>query len=153
MIQSNQQLYDPIRKQWVADEPEERVRQGLIRLMTEQLGYPAELLVAEKALKQLPHVAMSGENPPNRRLDLLCMARGIHPTEVLFPLLLVECKAVPLTQETERQVIGYNRFVQAPFLTIVNQTQLKTGAWDPTESAYVFQRGLPRYEELIARLT
>ena len=148
--QANGKLFDSIRNRWVADEPEERVRQGLIRWMIEELGYPKELLVVEKALDQLPHLETYGEKIPDRRVDLLCFASGIHPDHSLYPLLMIECKAVPLTEAVKRQVIGYNRYVQAPFVAIVNQFEMQTGFWTEADQKYQFTAGLPTYNDLRA---
>src|SRR5579863_8219661 len=111
-------IFDEIRQIWVRATPEERVRQRWIRRMTGELGYPRELLVVEKAMSELPHLAL-GE-VPDRRLDILCYGKGIHPDYSLFPLLLLECKEGPLTTSAVNQVIGYNYYVKARGVAVVN---------------------------------
>jgi hypothetical protein len=140
-----------VRGEWVEALPEERVRQALIRLMTEQLGYPRELLVIERALHQFPHLALqSTRSLPRRRADLVCYGKGIHPDFPLYPLLLVECKAVPLTSKAIQQLTGYNHYLRAPFVALCNANEVKSGYFDPIRKGYVFVDKLPSYRELLA---
>jgi hypothetical protein len=141
-------VYCTIRKEWVALLPEEEVRQRLIKLMVEQLGYPISLLVVEKSLKQMPHLSRGERKLPERRADLLCYAPGIHKEHALYPLLLIECKAVKLTSKVISQVLGYNIYLQACFVAIANQEEIKTGWFDPATKQYRFAQGLPAYEVL-----
>ncbi len=139
----SKELYDPIRKLWVAAEPEEYVRQALIKRMVSTLGYPESRIGVEKALGQLPHLTDKGALP-DRRLDLICYA------EDFSPLLLVECKAVALTDKVMQQLIGYNNYVAAPFIAAVNKEQIKMGWWDFSSKSYQFIDWLPTYRELIS---
>jgi hypothetical protein len=139
-----------VRGEWVEALPEERVRQGLIRLMTEQLGYPSELLMIERALHQFPHLAHEPTSSfPRRRADLVCYGKGIHPDFPLYPLLLIECKAVPLTSKAIQQLTGYNHYLKAPFVALCNASEIKTGYFDATRKGYVFIDRLPFYRELL----
>ena len=102
---------------------EEDVRQELFREMTERLGYPASLIVLEKEISGLPHTGGRGRG---RRLDLICMAPGIHPRFSLYPLLIIECKRDGLDGRALRQAMGYNAIVQAPFVCLANREERKT---------------------------
>ena len=134
-------LWDPIRSKWVRATPEEHVRQALIQKMIGPLGFPKGWIAVEKDLASLPHVAPL--TLPNRRLDLLCYKQG------MTPLLLAECKAVDLNEDAERQLLGYNAFVKAPFLCLVNTTQTHT-FW--LESGHVTSVPfLPSYAQLVAQ--
>ncbi len=113
-------LFCPIRKVWVASLPEERVRQALIQEMTLRLGYPLENFALEKSLNQLPHLK-GNAHLPKRRTDLIVFGKGLHSHYPLYPLLLVECKSIPLTSKTLRQIVGYNQFAGAYFIAAVNQ--------------------------------
>ncbi len=144
-------IYDPIRKMEVAAEPEELVRQALIKRMINDLGFPLSLLAVEKALIQVPHLA-GRTGIPDRRVDLLCFAKGIHPDHNLYPLLLVECKATPLTDAVIQQVTGYNTYVGAPYVAVVNQKEIRMGSWDRITNAYSFIDWLPSYEHLKSSL-
>ncbi len=139
------EVYDPFRKSWVAATPEEIVRQQLLHRMTSKLGYPLELLVIERELSQMPHL-QNIENLPKRRIDLACfMKQG----DQLLPLLMIECKAVPLTNQVKEQVIGYNHYMRAPYVGIANQKDVLTGSFNSQTQEYQFYKQLPPYESLV----
>lgn len=129
--------------------PEELVRQGVIRHMIQQLGYPASLIVVEKELSALPHLALSPTKLPLRRADILCFAKGIHPEHALYPLLLIECKATPITSRVWSQVIGYNHFIGAYFISVANGAHIRTGWVDSATGDYQHVNFLPSYTELL----
>lgn len=133
-----------IRKVAVAATPEEVVRQRLLFTMVHKLGFPESLIAVEKSLEQLPHI----KKAPLRRVDLLCFADGIHPAYPLYPLLLVECKAVKLTDKVLSQICGYNYYVKAPFVAAANQEEVRLGSLDPKTGGYRFISGLPSFQEL-----
>lgn len=144
-------LYDPLRQSWVSATPEECVRQKVLHHLREELGYPSSLLVVEKSLQQLPHLIQK-EGLPERRLDILCYGKGIHPLYDLYPLLMIECKASTLNENAMQQVIGYNHYVQSYFLAVASPTEVKTGWWDREQQQYIFHEGLYSYEELLRSL-
>jgi len=148
LSQGINQLYCPVRCEWVAALPEEIVRQKLVHHMVERLGFSRASLAVEVALKQIPH--LKGNKVPDRRADILCFGKNIHPKFQLYPLLLVECKAVKLTSKVLQQVIGYNHFVQSYFITVANDDEIRTGWYDANKGDYTFVSGLPPYSELIA---
>lgn len=146
-------LYCPIRKEWVAALPEEHVRQGVLRHMLDEKGFPAALVAVEKSLRQMPHIsAREIVGMPDRRADVVCFAKGIHPDCDLYPLLIVECKAVKLSDRVVNQVSGYNHFVRACFIAIVNATEIRTGWYDRQKGSYAFVNYMPSYEELISSI-
>lgn len=148
-----EQLFCAIRKTWVAALPEEIVRQRLISHMVRDLSFPLPYLAVEQGLAQLPHMALKDLKAiPNRRVDLLCYGKEIHPQYPLYPLLVVECKAVPLTSKVLNQVAGYNHFLQAYFIAVANETEMRTGWYDVKKSSYQFVNGLPSYTALLASL-
>lgn len=136
-----------IRKEPVAATPEEVVRQQLIAAMVHQLEYPESCIAVEKSLHQLPHVKF--EKAPLRRIDLLCFAKDIHPEHSLYPLLLVECKAVALTSKVLSQVCGYNAYVKAYFVAVANSNEVRFGWFDRQKQEYCFRDGLPGYPVLM----
>ena len=144
-------LFCPIRKKWVAALPEEKIRQALIDEMIHRLNYPTGSLALEKALHQLPHLC---DHPslPKRRSDLIVLTKNIHPHYPFYPLLLVEFKAIPLSQNVLRQIIGYNQFVKAYFIAVVNQTESCTGWYDRRLKDYRFQNEFFSYDRLLAQL-
>lgn len=134
--------YCLIRRCLVAKTPEEQIRQSLLGVMIEKLGFPRSLIAVEKSLDQLPHLKHGAAPLPNRRADVLCFGKEIHPEYPLFPLLLIECKQERIDQAAIDQVRGYNAFVGAPFLALAD----KQGVFFLGEE---LKRGLPKYQELL----
>ncbi|MEI6531687.1 MAG: type I restriction enzyme HsdR N-terminal domain-containing protein [Chlamydiota bacterium] len=106
-------IFDPYRGRLVVETPEEIVRQSCLKLMVEELGYPSSLIAVEKSLKEL----LKTSKPPLRRADILVFSLSGEP------LLLIECKAVPLTLAMQRQVRGYNYYIKAPFIALINDKE------------------------------
>lgn len=128
-------LYDPVRKKWVADTPEERVRQALLGRMVETLGYPLSLLAVEKELSSLEESAPSG-----RRADIVCF----YPEkETLLPLLIVECKAAALDERAKNQALGYNFSLCAPFFSLAGPSEVWT-FWNGGSAPF-----LPYFREMV----
>lgn len=100
-------MRDPVRKKQVADTPEERVRQAILRMLTEQQGIPGSLMAVEKA------ISVQGEI---RRPDVVVHDRDGQPWMV------IECKApsVSVSQRTLDQAANYNRVLKAPFVLVTN---------------------------------
>lgn len=117
--------------------------------MIDHLGFLPHTILIEKGLHQLPHIDSLTPNLPDRRFDLLVLEAGIHPHHPLFPLLLIECKAVKINAKERRQLEGYNHYLQAPFICLVNQVEILTGQYDVEKGSYHFERGLPTREELL----
>ena len=110
-------LYDPIRKKQVADTPEERVRQALLFQMIGPLGFPKSLLAVEKRLDRF----FPGEL--SRRADIVAF---IKSGDELKPLLLIECKAEEIDEETYMQAAGYNSLLAAPFICLAHAGGIRT---------------------------
>lgn len=140
------QLYCLIRKNWVAASPEEFVRQETLHHLLQHCGFPSSCIVVEKDLKSMPHLSTRGKLP-ERRADIICYAK--IKNEGLHPLLLIECKAMPLSSRELQQVIGYNHLLKASFIALVNQKEKKLGWFDPELSNYKFVNYFPTFSELL----
>lgn len=127
-----------IRKIPVATTPEEEVRQALLRHMVFQAGYPPELISVEASLSSFSLKA------PDRRADIL-----VFTPSTLRPLMLIECKAVPLNAEALRQAMGYNHFIGAPWIVLSNGTITKTGFYYEKEG-WVFNEGMPSFQQILS---
>lgn len=116
-----------VRQKLVTATPEEGVRQRFISYLLDR-GFPLSRIAVELSLKEMPHLQTA---PPDldRRADILCY------TKEGSPLLLVECKACLIGQQAKLQLIGYNCFVGAFFLALVNNKELilMTKEGDPVE--------------------
>ena len=142
-------LYDPIRHCELPSFPEEKVRQKLIKKMIGELKFPKSLIAVEKDLKSLPHLLNVHFSSNKRRADIICFAKGINDQYELFPLLLIECKAIKLTQKAIDQVLGYNHFVKAYFTCIANDKEIKTYWFDFKKKKYEYVDFLPSYDQLM----
>lgn len=125
------------------DLPEERIRKALLAFMQEELFYPKEMISVERSLSSFPH--LKGKKVPNRRFDI-----AVFGGKEISPLLIIECKAVPLNQKAFDQVIGYNHLVQAPFLALCNGEKILTLIKEGNE--YRIEKGLPKYQALLKSL-
>ncbi len=146
--QNKQLLFDPIRRRWIKSTPEEEVRQRCVRKLIDQLGFPMACLVVEKTLKELPHLARM--EVPHRRVDILCLAPRLHPEYPLFPLLMIECKEDAFDRRAMEQVLGYNFFVRAPYVAVVNKTEEQVAAWSTLDGQYRFFTQLPPYQAILS---
>ena|SRR5579872_4713276 len=144
---NNQKIFDEFRSIWVAATPEELIRQTLLKMLSEKLGFPKELIAVEKELSQLPHLAES--DVPPRRLDILCYGKNIHPNHSLYPLLLIECKRGNLDGSAQEQLLGYNYYVQASFVAIAAKNGILFAY--PSEKGGVsqFLSFIPSYQQLL----
>ncbi|MFK8054667.1 MAG: type I restriction enzyme HsdR N-terminal domain-containing protein [Saprospiraceae bacterium] len=96
-------LWCAVRKTWLAAQPEEYVRQGLILFLVE-LDYPINLMQVERKV-----------GSTNDRLDLLVLDRNHDP------FVLIEVKAPGLKlQPAVEQLARYNRHWKAPFTLAIN---------------------------------
>jgi hypothetical protein len=100
------QVFDVLRKKFVALTPEEWVRQHTVHFLI-SLGYPATLMAIETGVKF---------NQLSKRTDLLVYSHAAQP------FLLVECKApsVAISDATLRQAGVYNSVLKAHYLLITN---------------------------------
>ncbi len=144
---NNQKIFDEFRSIWVAATPEELIRQTLLKMLSEKLGFPKELIAVEKELSQLPHLAE--KNVPPRRLDILCYGKEIHPDYPLYPLLLIECKRGNLDNDAEEQLLGYNFYVQAHFVAIAAKNGVLFGYAPQKGGVNQFLTFIPSYQQLL----
>lgn len=126
--QGRDQLFDPLRKQWVILTPEEWVRQNFIQYLVQTLSYPPSLIALEKQLKL-------GEL--SKRFDILVYDRTHQPW------MMVECKAQtePLTEGVLQQLLRYHLSIPVPFLVITNGDY--TRAWGKNKGELVELEQLP----------
>ena len=146
MVEEKKQFYCILRKIWVKATPEENVRQLILLHLIVDLKFPKEAFVVEKELKQLPHLCNTNLSAlPQRRADILCYSKK---NEEMCPLLLIECKAVLINEKELLQTIGYNHYVKARFITLVNAKEKKFGWYDVKLKEHQFIDFIPSYEQL-----
>ncbi len=150
-ISLNKHLFDPIRKLWVKKTKEEEIRQDLLKKMVEEWGFPLSLLGVEKELASLPHLQiLPSAEIPKRRVDIIAFARHLHPQYPLYPLLIIECKAIKLSRRFLDQVVGYNHRIGAPFLAAANGEQFLLGSFEEEKGRFHFEERYATYQELLA---
>ncbi len=128
-------VFDPIRKKKVVLTPEESVRQQLIRLLSEDLGYPVNLMSCEYSITI---------NGLKYRGDLVLLNRECKP------LLLAECKApsVKITRTTFEQILRYNMALNVKYLLLTNGINTYFAAFNSEVNKYQYLTEIPSYNEL-----
>jgi hypothetical protein len=153
-FQQKKQLFDVIRRKWIADTPEERVRQELLCRLTNELGYPAGQISIERRAQ--PN---SGHQTTARRLaQQAATANPLGRYDALLrttegkPLLLIECKApgIALDQSVFDQAAVYNYALNVPFLLLCNGPDFLMVQIDHSSGRYVFAPEIPSYPTLLA---
>lgn len=100
-------IYDPLRRKWVACTPEEEVRQRVIAWLRDEAGIPEGLMESEYDFIY---------NRRHYRADILAFDRRLQPH------LLVECKApaVKIDEKVISQVVRYTRVLAVQFIIVTN---------------------------------
>jgi len=130
------EVFDPIRKKYVALTPEEEVRQlTMHHLVTEKL-MPPGLMAVEHSFKL---------NGLSKRTDLTVFAPDASP------LMIVECKAkhVQLNQGVFDQIVRYNMSLQVKFLLVTNGLSIFFLEVNPLTSEIRFLDNIPTYSQLL----
>ncbi len=109
-LNGNTQIFDIIRKKYIALTPEEWVRQHVIQFIIEEKQVGVGLIAVEKSLKF---------NGLSKRFDIVVSNNNAEP------ILLVECKApnIALTQATVQQAGIYLKTIKAKFVMLTNGLQ------------------------------
>lgn len=126
------EIYDPLRRQWVALSPEEWVRQHFTAFLINTMKFPAGLMANEVGLKL---------NNTLRRMDTIIYDKNLKPW------MIVEYKApsVVLTQAVFDQIARYNSVIKAPYLVVSNGLKHFCCIYD--NNGYSFLHALPAYPE------
>lgn len=129
------QIYDFLRRRWVALTPEEWVRQHFVHYLVEEKGYPKGLLGNEIELR-------IGEK--RLRCDSLLYNRDMRP------LMILEYKApdVEVTQKVFDQISAYNMLLRVDYLVVSNGIRHFCCRMDYEKREYSFLRDIPEYERL-----
>ena len=139
--QGHLQIFDPLRKRWVACTPEERVRQHFVHYLINILQYPAGRIGNEVGITL---------NNTARRCDTL-----IYDDSAL-PLAIVEYKApeVSITRTVFDQILRYALALNAPWLIVSNGRHTVCARAIPgTPPRLQFTDHLPTYPEMLHQPT
>lgn len=130
------QIFDILRKKYIALTPEEWVRQHFVHFLVEYKGYPAALMANEIQLKV-------GEK--TLRADSVLYSRDLKPR------MIIEYKAphIPITQKVFDQISIYNMLLHVDYLVVSNGLQHYICKMDYNDKKYLFLEDIPDYEELL----
>lgn len=130
------QIFDILRKKYIALTPEEWVRQHFVHFLVEHKGYPAALMANEIQLKV-------GEK--TLRADSVLYSRDLKPR------MIIEYKAphIPITQKVFDQISIYNMLLHVDYLVVSNGLQHYICIMDYNDKKYLFLEDIPDYEELL----
>ncbi len=105
--EGQQQIFDEIRRKYVALIPEEWVRQHFINYLVNDRKFPKGLIAVEHPITI---------NKVNHRADIVAF------TSDGKPLVIVECKApdIAINQSVIQQISRYNILLKAPILILTN---------------------------------
>ena len=129
------QIFDTLRRRYVALTPEEWVRQHFVHFLIEQKGYPKGLLANEVELRV-------GEK--KLRCDTLLYNKAMQPQ------MIIEYKApeVEITQRVFEQISVYNRLLHVDYLVVSNGLQHFCCKMDYKKGEYSFLQNIPDYQAL-----
>lgn len=130
------QIFDILRKKYIALTPEEWVRQHFVHFLVEYKGYPAALMANEIQLKV-------GEK--TLRADSVLYSRDLKPR------MIIEYKAphIPITQKVFDQISIYNMLLHVDYLVVSNGLQHYICKMDYNDKKYLFLEDIPDYKELL----
>lgn len=130
------QIFDILRKKYIALTPEEWVRQHFVHFLVEHKGYPAALMANEIQLKV-------GEK--TLRADSVLYSRDLKPR------MIIEYKAphIPITQKVFDQISIYNMLLHVDYLVVSNGLQHYICEMDYNDKKYLFLEDIPDYKELL----
>ena len=129
------QIFDFLRRKYVALTPEEWVRQHFVHYLVEQKGYPRGLLANEVELR-------IGEK--RVRCDTLLYSKDMRPR------MIMEYKAptIQLQQKTFNQISAYNFLLHVDYLIVSNGLQHYCCRMNYENNTYTFLQNIPDYAEL-----
>ena len=129
------QVFDILRRKYVALTPEEWVRQHFIHYLIEHKNYPASLLANEVPLQ-------IGEK--RMRADSVLYDNQLHPR------IIIEYKApnITLTQKVFDQITVYNLLLHVDYLIVSNGMTTYICKIDYEKQTYKFLETIPNYENI-----
>ena len=130
------EIFDIVRKKFVALSPEEWVRQHLLHFLITKKKYPASLLAVEKEL------SVAGIK---KRTDVVVYSRNA------LPLLIAECKSpdIALNQNVFDQAARYNLPLNVGWLLLTNGLVHYCCKINSSEKKYELVGEIPEYDNLV----
>ena len=129
------QIFDFLRRKWVALTPEEWVRQHFTHFLVEHKNYPQALLANEVELR-------IGEK--RLRCDTLLYNKELRPR------MIIEYKAptIQIQQKTFDQISVYNLLLKVDYLVVSNGLSHYCCKMNYERQSYQFLEDIPDYETI-----
>ena len=130
------QIFDDLRRCYVALTPEEWVRQHFVHMLIEHKGFPATLTANEVAISL---------NGMNRRCDTVVYDKGLRPRAI------IEYKApsVKIDGKVFAQIARYNLVLRVDYLIVSNGLHHYCCKMDYDNNSYTFLNEIPAYTDII----
>ena len=126
------EIFDFLRRRYVALTPEEWVRQHFVHFLVEQKGYPRGLLANELELRV-------GEK--RLRCDTVLYDTRLRPRMIME----YKAPAVGITQRVFDQITVYNMLLHVDYLVVSNGMQHYCCRMDYEHHSYEFLSDIPDY--------
>ncbi|MCX6247765.1 MAG: type I restriction enzyme HsdR N-terminal domain-containing protein [Bacteroidetes bacterium] len=132
------EVFDSVRRRFVALTPEEWVRQHFIHYLVELRNVPLSLIAVEAPVRY---------NSLKKRGDIVVYGKDGSPC------LIVECKApkVAVTQAVFDQAAMYNVSLKVPYLAVTNGMEHFACYIDHGTGKILFLKEIPMFEDLVKR--
>lgn len=129
------EIYDPLRRKYIALTPEEWVRQHFVNWLISDKEYPTSLMANEAGIKL---------NSLTRRCDTVVY------NQHLDPLMIIEYKEsnISITQDVFDQVVRYNTVLKVPYIVVSNGVNHYCCKMNYEKQSYDFLTDIPNYREL-----
>ena len=136
--EGKREIFDRLRRCYVALTPEEWVRQHFVNMLIEYKGYPATLTANEVSITL---------NGMMRRCDTVVYDKNLRP------IAIVEYKAptVKIDEKVFAQIARYNLVLKVDFLIVSNGLQHFCCKMDYEKNSYSFLREIPAYDVVAAQ--
>lgn len=143
------EIYSPIRKKWLAETPEERVRQELIIVLEDEFGYPLDVMLEEHKS------SYKGRGARSTRVDLVIFKSVDDKIKNHNAYIVIECKAetVKIKLEDFYQATQYVADFNAQFMILHNSKETQYYSVDKekrpnVEDAFKQITTIPKYSEI-----
>lgn len=134
-LSGSTQVFDPLRRKWLALTPEEWVRQHFTAFLIAQRAYPAELMANEYPITF---------NGMRRRCDTVIFDRHLH----IRAICEYKAPSVAISQKVFDQIARYNIVLEAPFLIVSNGMRHFCCRFEG--QSYDFLSDIPTYSDITA---
>jgi len=129
------EIFDPLRRKYIALTPEEWVRQHFINYLINYKNYPASLMANEAGIKL---------NSLIRRCDTVVYNNQLEP------LMIIEYKEskVQITQNVFDQVVRYNTVLKVPYIVVSNGISHYCCRMNYEDQSFEYLTDIPEYQSL-----